>query len=264
MSTWLLFPALCLIAGIAALTPLGSQVLRRGVVFIDLAVAQAAAAAVIWVHFVLDVESEILDQLAATAGAVGVSLAIAWVARNWSKQREALIGLIYVAGACMALLGASQHPHGREKLFQLLAADVLWVDGASVSVMLASSLCVLVLGSKPWLGRDGVFYAAFAVVASVAVPALGLFLVFASLIAPALWIEKGVRPWVAMAMASIVCLLALLVSWMLDTPSGPTVVLMLAAFGVGALFYRKNEGHDPVGRALSEFESPTPPKNDAC
>jgi zinc/manganese transport system permease protein len=129
--------------------------------------------------------------------------------------------------------------------------------------MLASALCVLMLGSKPWLGRDSVFYAAFAVVASVAVPALGLFLVFASLIAPALWIEKGVRPWVAMAMASIVCLLALLVSWMLDTPSGPTVVLMLAAFGVGALFYRKNEGHDPVGRALSEFESPSPPKNDA-
>ena len=236
---------------------------RSGVVFIDLAVAQAAAAAVIWVHFVLEVESAILDQLAATAGAVGVSLAIAWVARHWSRQREALIGLLYVAAACMALLGASQHPHGREKLFQLLAADVLWVDGASVSVMLASALCVLVLGSKPWLGRDSVFYAAFAVVASVAVPALGLFLVFASLIAPALWIEKGVRPWVAMAMASIVCLLALLVSWMLDTPSGPTVVLMLAAFGVGALFYRKNEGHDPVGRALSEFESPSPPKNDA-
>ena len=159
MNTWLLFPALCLIAGIAALTPLGSQVLRRGVVFIDLAVAQVA---------------------------------------------------------------------------------VLWVDGASVSVLVASALCVLVLGSKPWLGRDSVFYAAFAVVASVAVPALGLFLVFASLIAPALWIEKGVRPWVAMAMASIVCLLALLVSWMLDTPSGPTVVLMLAAFGVGALFYRQN------------------------
>ena len=214
MNTWLLFPALCLIAGIAALTPLGSQVLRRGVVFIDLAVAQAAAAAVIWVHFVLEVESAILDQLAATAGAVGVSLAIAWVARHWSRQREALIGLLYVAAACMALLGASQHPHGQEKLFQLLTADVLWVDGASVSVMLASALCVFMLGSKPWLGRDAVFYAAFAVVASVAVPALGLFLVFASLIAPALWIEKGVRPWVAMAMASCVCLLALLVSWM--------------------------------------------------
>ena len=57
MSSWLLVPALALIAGVVALTPLGSQVLKRGVVFIDLAVAQAAAAAVIWVHFVLDLLS---------------------------------------------------------------------------------------------------------------------------------------------------------------------------------------------------------------
>ncbi len=244
MNTWLLLPMLALIAGVMALTPLGSQVLKRGVVFIDLAVAQAAAAAVIWIHFVSDVESAIIDQLAATAGAVGVSLTIAWVARHWSKQREALIGLVYVAGACMALLGSSQHPHGREKLFQLLAADVLWVNGYSVGVLLASALFVLVLGRKPWLSRDAVFYSAFAVVASVAVPALGLFLVFASLIAPALWVEKGVKPWMAMSMASVVCLLGLWGSWMLDTPSGPTVVLILSAFGVGALFYRNSTGEN--------------------
>jgi zinc/manganese transport system permease protein len=163
----------------------------------------------------------------------------------------------------MALLGASQHPHGREKLFQLLAADVLWVDGTSVGVLLASALCVLVLGSKSWLGRDAVFYAAFAVVASVAVPTLGLFLVFASLIAPALWIERGVQPWIAMAMASVICLLGLSGSWVFDTPSGPTVVLTLAAFGVGALLHRQNEEHDTAGQALPGFESPTPPKNDA-
>lgn len=264
MNSWLLCPALALIAGVVALTPLGSQVLRRGVVFIDLAVAQAAAAAVIWVHFVLDTESAALDQLAATTGAIGVSLSIAWVARHWSKQREALIGLIYVAGACMALLGSSQHPHGREKLFQLLAADVLWVNSYSVGVLLLSALCVLALGRKPWLGRDPVFYAAFAVVASVAVPALGLFLVFASLIAPALWIEKGVRPWFAMTMSSIVSLVGLAGSWVLDTPSGPTVVLVLAAFGVGALFHRQNEGRDPAEQALPECESPTRPKNDVC
>lgn len=244
MSTWFLFPALALIAGIMALTPLGSQVLRRGVVFIDLAVAQAAAAAVIWVNFVFHADSPLMDQVAATVGAVGVSLAIAWVARNWSKQREALIGLIYVAGACMALLGASQHPHGREKLLDLLAADVLWVDTFSVGALLVSALGMLVVNRKQWLSNDSFFYAAFAVVASVAVPALGLFLVFASLIAPALWIEKGLKPSLAMTMASTVSILGLLCSWLLDTPSGPTVVLTLAAFGVCALFYRQKEGSE--------------------
>ena len=240
MNTWFLLPSLALVAGIVALTPLGSQVLRRGVVFIERAVAQAAAAAVIWIHFVSDVESEILDQLASTFGAVGASLAIAWVARNWGRQREALIGLLYVASACMALLGASQHPHGREKLFLLLAADVLWVNVHGVILLLVSALGVRVALLKHWLSSDAVFYIAFALVASVAVPALGLFLVFACLIAPALWIEKGVRPCVAMMMASMACLLGLMSSWAFDTPSGPTVVLMLAIMGWGASFHQQH------------------------
>ncbi|MFZ9555557.1 MAG: hypothetical protein ACO28J_13695, partial [Limnohabitans sp.] len=63
----------------------------------------------------------------------------------------------------------------------------------------------------------------------------------ASLIAPALWIEKGVKPWIATALASGVSLAGLLGSWLLDTPSGPTVVLTLSVFGVCALFYRQTE-----------------------
>lgn len=241
MSTWFLLPALALIAGIMALTPLGTHVLRRGVVFIDLAVAQAAAAAVIWINFGGHLDSPWIDQMAATLGAIVVSLAIAGMARRWSQQREALIGLVYVAGACLALLGSSQHPHGREKLFQLLAADVLWVDLFSVGALWVSLLAVWVLNRRHWLTQDALFYSAFAAVASVAVPALGLFLVFASLIAPALWIEKGVKPWIATALASGVSLAGLLGSWLLDTPSGPTVVLTLSVFGVCALFYRQTE-----------------------
>ena len=126
--------------------------------------------------------------------------------------------------------------------------------------MLVSALCMLVLIRVPWSGCDCVFYVAFAVVASVAVPTLGLFLVFASLIAPALWIERGVQPWIAMAMASVICLLGLSGFWVFDAPSGPAVVLTLGAFGVSALFRRQNKERDNAGQALSEFESPTPPK----
>lgn len=236
MDTWFLFPALALMAGIVALTPLGTQVLKRGVVFIDLAVAQAAAAAVIWLSLALRMDSHVMDQMAATFGAIVASLGVAWIARKWSQQREALIGLMYVASACLALLGASQHAHGREKLLNLLAADVLWVEAFNVGALLVAALCVLLILRKDWLSRDVVFYAVFAVMASVAVPALGLFLVFASLIAPALWIERGLRPWVATLIASLFCLLGLLISWLADTPSGPTVVLALAAFGVCAMF----------------------------
>ena len=239
MDAWFALPAFALIAGIFALTPLGTQVLRRGVVFIDLAVAQAAAAAVIWVNHAVCVDSPLIDQVAATLGAIFVSLGVAWVARKWSQQREALIGLIYVAGACMALLGASQHPHGREKLFHLLAADVLWVDPFSVGVLMLAALAVHVTSLKHWLSNDAYFYAVFAVSASVAVPALGLFLVFASLIAPALWIQRGFNSWAAIGTASLFCLVGLLLSWVADTPSGPTVVMTLAIFGVCSLFRRQ-------------------------
>ncbi len=205
MEVWFALPALALIAGILALTPLGTQVLRRGVVFIDLAVAQAAAAAVSWINHAVHVDSPLIDQVAATLGAMVVSLGVAWVARKWSQQREALIGLIYVAGACMALLGASQHPHGREKLFHLLAADVLWVDPFSVGVLMLAALAVHVTRLKHWLSSDAFFYAVFAVIASVAVPALGLFLVFASLISPALWIQRGFNSWAAIGTTSLFC-----------------------------------------------------------
>ena len=244
METWFVFPALALIAGVLALTPMGTQVLRRGVVFIDLAVAQAAAAAVIWGNYKLQFDSPLMDQIAATLGAMVVSLGVAWVARKWSQQREALIGLIYIAGACMALLGASKHLHGREKLFHLLAADVLWVDPFSVGVMMLAALAVHVIREKNWLADDASFYAVFAVIASLAVPALGLFLVFASLIAPALWIQRGLNAWAAMGTASFFCLVGLLLSWVADTPSGPTVVITLAVFGVCAMFRRQTAGPD--------------------
>jgi zinc/manganese transport system permease protein len=236
MQAWLALPMLALLGGLLALSPLGSQVLRRGVVFIDLAVAQAAAAAVIGVHFVLDVESLGLDQLAASAGALGVSLAIAGITRRWPAQREALIGLLYVAGACLAMLGASAHPHGKEKLMQLLAADVLWVNSASV---LALMLCAAIMGwvrTTRWLAHDTAFYALFALVTSLAVPALGLFLVFSCLIAPALWVERGMRHGTAVLAAWAAALTGLLLSWWLDTPSGPTIALHLTLWGMLSLF----------------------------
>jgi zinc/manganese transport system permease protein len=236
MQAWLALPLLALLAGLLALSPLGSQVLRRGVVFIDLAVAQAAAAAVIGVHFVLDMESGVLDQLAASAGALMVSLAIAGITRRWPAQREALIGLLYVAGACLAMLGASAHPHGKEKLMQLLAADVLWVNSFSVLALVVCAALMTLMRQTRWLANDTAFYVLFALVTSLAVPALGLFLVFSCLIAPALWVERGMRHGAAVLTAWTAAVTGLLLSWWLDTPSGPTIALCLTLWGTLSLF----------------------------
>jgi hypothetical protein len=78
--------------------------------------------------------------------------------------------------------------HGKDDLQQLLAADLLWSDPTDLFAALGSGFGVLWIHSKRknWLAHDAFFYALFAVVASVLVQSLGVFLVFALLIAPAI------------------------------------------------------------------------------
>ncbi|MEC4720076.1 hypothetical protein RY831_13010 [Noviherbaspirillum sp. CPCC 100848] len=234
MEYWFLAPAAALMFGILALAPLGSQVLARGVVFIDLAVAQAAAAAALGATAWLDHPDFLAVQLAAATGALSCAALVAVLARIWPQQREALIGLIYVAGACLAMLAARSDPHGREHLSELLAADVLWAGWAQVAT-LASCALVVVLLQLRWpalLGRDRIFFPCFALVASMAVPTLGLLLVFACLIGPGLWLRAGFSMAQSLVSAMGAAGLGLLASWWLDAPSGACVALALAVWGV--------------------------------
>ncbi len=237
MDAWFLLPTLALMAGLFALAPLGAQVLRRGVVFIDLAVAQAAAAAVLWLSAFVHHEDPWLMQAMAATGSVAATLVVAGLARRWPQQREALIGLRYVAGAALALLGARLHPHGKDHLMSLLAADVLWADSFQVGLLLACALGVWAMAGRDQvrLSQDRYFYLSFAVVTSVAVPALGLFLVFTCLIAPALWMARGRSVGFALTGALTAGLGGLAASWGLDVPSGALMALTLSAFGVASL-----------------------------
>ena len=182
---WFLAPAMALCFGVLALAPLGAQVLSRGVVFIDLAVAQAAAAAALWAGAWIDHPSVFETQAFSAAGALGCVALVATLARGWPEQREALIGLVYVVGASVALLGARQSPHGRDRMSELLAADVLWAGWWHVGSLAVCALLMSILQrwGSTWLRRDAIFYIAFAIVCSAVVPTLGLFVVFVALIA---------------------------------------------------------------------------------
>jgi zinc/manganese transport system permease protein len=154
----------------------------------------------------------------------------AWLPlRRWPGQREALIGLLYVLGASIALLGARQDPHGRERMSELLAAHMLWARWPQFAVLLGCAVAVLLLGGR--LARDRVFFPVFAAVASLTVPVLGLFLVFAALIAPALWQRAGASPTVGRLGAVAACGGGLAASWTFDAPSGACVALALSTFG---------------------------------
>ncbi len=235
---WWLAPLLALGLGLGALAPLGTQVLRRGVVFIDLAVAQAAAAAALWWHSVLDHPGAWSTRAAACAGALLAAWAVRHLARRHAAQREALIGLVYVLCAALAVVGATQDPHGREHMSTLLAADVLWADWLQVGLMAA-----LAVGSWGWQRAtamlpatwgDTIFYAWFAVVASMAVGVLGLWLVFAGLIVPAWLRQQGWRRRRRILALLLACGCGLAISSAMDWPSGACVIAALAGLGLGA------------------------------
>lgn len=229
---WFVPPVAALVLSLFALAPLGAQVLRRGVVFIDLALAQSAAAAALWTGSVVDHPSVWTTQAAATLGAMACVAAVATVSRRRPQDREALIGLLYALTAGAALLGATRDPHGNERLTQLLAADVLWAGWTQVAVMAGCAVWVAAIARQ--LSRDAWFYPTFAVVASLAVPRLGLFVVFSLLIAPGLW-QRARGGWrTALTGSAIAVAIGLLASWMLDQSSGACVAVALSVFGLSS------------------------------
>jgi zinc/manganese transport system permease protein len=209
-------------------------VLARGVVFIDLAVAQVAACGVLVAGMLLEGGSPLLTHASAALAALLGSGAVWWLARRWPAQREALIGLVYVGAASASVLAVAFDPHGRERLAALLAADVLWAPWSSVLLMGAAAALVTVLAAtaRDLLRRDAVFYPLFAVALSVAVQALGLYLVFALLIGPGLWTRRGAGVPAAVAAGLLACAVGLGISWALDWPSGACVALALSLLGV--------------------------------
>jgi zinc/manganese transport system permease protein len=249
MNDWLILPGLALAAGVLALVPMGRAVLDRGVVFIDLAVAQAAAAAALWSMGMMGHEVDWASDLAGLMGAIVCAALVAVISRRWPEQREALIGLLYVLAACLAMLGARQDPHGRERMLELLAADVLWARPTAVALLCATALTLaLLLHWRPQLlMRDAWFYGAFALVVSVSVPVLGLFVVFALLIGPALWLRHRAGTGIAAALfvGWIGSAAGLALSWWADLPSGPCVALCCAASGLGALLRPGAAGLSP-------------------
>lgn len=231
---WLAAPVLALSLACLTLVPLGAQVLARGVVFIDLAVAQIAACGALACALLLDHPPAWAMALAA-AGAALAGAAVVWtLARRAPRQREALIGLVYVAGASAAVIAAAWAPHGREQLTALLAADVLWAPWSATALLAGTAAVMALLRRGDLLARDAWFYPVFALALSAAVPALGLYLVFALLIAPALWLQRGLRLAQAVALGGLACAIGLATSWALDWPSGACVALSLCGLGLAA------------------------------
>ena len=160
----ILWPAL--IAGVLVVishVPLGQQVFARGIVFIDLAIAQVAGLGVIAASgFGLPVEGW-TAQAAAGAAALAGALLLTWTERKRPEAQEALIGILFVLASAAQILLLANDPHGGENLKDLLSGQILWVSNAQLvrTAILTAVFAVVWFLWRERIGRIG-FYLLFA------------------------------------------------------------------------------------------------------
>ena len=229
-----------LIAGLLVVishVPLGQQVLRRGIVFIDLAIAQVAGLGVIAAHAAGLELSGWLTQAAAVLAALLGALLLTWTERRRPEVQEALIGILFVLASTAQILLLANNPHGGEALKDLLAGQILWVstDQLVRAAALTALFVVVWFRWRERFGRIG-FYVLFALMVTMSVQLVGVYLVFTTLIVPAVatyrhGLKRQLALGLALAFASY--LLGLAASVVTDLPSSPVIVWAMAAVAIG-------------------------------
>ena len=252
---WIAAPlAGCLIAA-GILGYLGLHVLRRQVIFVDLALAQIAALGATYAFF-LGFEPE---SFAASAFSLifcfgGAALFAATRAQEGRLPQEAIIGICYVvaAAAAVLLVDLARDPHGAERIRFLLVGSIVWAKWAEIGVAAAvcgavglfhyafrarfelatSDPAALQAAGASLVLWDLLFYASFGLAITAIVRLVGVLLVFSYLIIPgavaSLFADTGrgrlVATWSLGAAVSVVGLL-----FGYEHPPGPVIV---ACFGV--------------------------------
>jgi zinc/manganese transport system permease protein len=229
-----------MLAGLLVLlthVPLGIRVLQRGIVFIDLAIAQIAGLGVIGAHALGVSEDGVSMQLAALGAALLGAAVLAWTEKRAGDQQEALIGVCFVLAACASVLLVAGNPHGGEHLKDLLVGQILWINAARLQVLaLLTALLLIAMRLRLFdrMGRFG-FYAFFAIAVTASVQLVGVYLVFASLIIPALAtarLSQHRRQEVAFGIGAAGYLLGLGCSAVFDLPTGAMIAWALAICGL--------------------------------
>lgn len=232
----------------------GLHVLARGIVFVDLALAQVAALGVS-VAFLLgeDTHGEVA-RLYALGAALLAALGFSGLRRLPDKTtREVAIGCVYVVATALFILILSRSAPGMDELKALLTGNILWVRWREVGeVAFAYALLALPLtlfrrrferlsfaGDRGAFLWEFAFFASFAVAITLAVHLAGVLLVFAFLIIPAfsaalLAARPLARLLLAWGLALAGAAAGLLLSLAADLPTGPTLVAVLGVLPVVA------------------------------
>ena len=249
-------PLLICLEMIAILGYLGIHVLKREVIFIDIALAQIAVVGALGAELAFEAHGDSLLGHACAFGATLVAAAFYSLVRRRVVQipLEAVIGVSYAIAAAAALFLLGIAPGGDFHVQQMLAGSILWATWTDV--IWAALLFALVGGCfylfrRPFtsisedyegaaregvntLGWDFLFYALLGLVVTMAVRIAGVVVVFTFLIIPATlsallasgWRERLIVAWITGAVASV---LGLLLAERLDFSVGPAIALFLGA-----------------------------------
>ena len=225
--------------------PLGLEVLKRGIIFIDLAIAQIAGLGLVAASIFIHDAHPAFAQGAALAIALTAALFFRWTERIAPHNQEAIIGSAFVLAASLALLLLSNDPHGGEEMTHLLSGQILFATWSDVAVHAPIYGVILLLWFwRPSLRKGIGFYALFAIAVTSSVQLVGVYVVFASLILPALTAKNSGTPHVTAWTVGILSSSAgLILSLALDYPAGPMIVTSYmcagAFFAVRALIHSR-------------------------
>lgn len=227
--TELLAPVAFLVIVLVALHSwFGLTILRRGIIFTDLAIGQVAAVGSALSVALCHGEHLYLFTLAfALAGALLITYAV-----NRLRHIEAFIGLLYVLGASGVMLVLSQSPEGVEHFSALLAADILFTPPQTIlesAVIYAAigGVLVFVYPRTRGMVSELLFFALLAVTVTSSVQLAGVLVVFVLLIAPALigLTQRRFPPYpAALLYGSLFGIGAIVVSYFFDLPTGYAIV----------------------------------------
>ncbi len=268
MDAWLiLLPAFALsVLLVLTHTYLGLHVLARGIIFVDLALAQVAALGAS-LAFLLGQDPHGLDaHLYARGATLAAAFGFAKLRRLPGKtMREVVIGCVYVVTTALSIVVLSRSASGLDELKAMLNGSILWARWEEIALV-GGVYLVLVALHAVWRRRfhalsfapveagegaaegaaeapgflwEFLFFASFAVVITLAVNLAGVLLVFAFLIIPAfsaslLARSFGARLALGWAIGVVGSLAGLWVSYSADLPVGATMVSVLGALPIVA------------------------------
>jgi len=242
-ASWLLPAVLCGLIALAGNVMLGQQVLKRQIIFIDLAVAQVAALGAALSHYGFSQYgilsgSFVGEMLGPWIMSLLLCGLVALMEKRYQQHLESMIGSLFVVSASLAVLLVSKDPHGADFIQGILNGQLLWATWDDVWPLAAITAAMLLLvWRKPEFMQGNGFYLIFAILMPITVKLTGIYLEFALLVIPALCAAalKGTRFFIAsISIGTVGILSGIAASARYDLPSGACIVITL--FIAGLLF----------------------------